>query len=1368
MYSRDAKFAVEISDGYNYIMKVFSFDQIATDGDLASSSGVEQLLLGGSGNDTLSGLGASNVIAYGGAGFDLIRGSDGNDIIHGGTGNDELYGYGGNNSIFGGQGNDEIYVDESGDLFNTIHGDSGDDIIHGGDGVDRILGGSGSDLVYGSAGKDIINGDGYDGYDSLGQSIHAGTDILNYSEVTSSLEMKLSASADANSSAEFGISQYGVTDGWADRIFNFEKYILSNQTDLVLLKGSLADFDGLSIDAGTNTNVISVNPTAWLNQPIYAIEMDGDVLSLEGLTGPTGADLSESDKIHVQLDNIETSEAVDDGSLIFGTTTIDLVGFENVLGSSANDTIYGNESANSLFGFGGDDTLIGRGGGEYLVGGAGDDVLAGGHWDGTRFWDDPDFKLGDDNAPYQDDGVRDILIGDTGNDIFLASNNDLIVDKSFGDLFAYTNYGSNGDGTVYFNGLELTGGVEVDMDEFPIEDQGVGWWGGQPIAAFRDHENAILYYVVEYQESGTDLNGDPFVQDSYKVAAIDQNKKEVIEIYDFQFTYDEDHHENNIGDDSCTGSFLGINLVQPAPTDDTVFNDRIRGTKQADNIKAGLGDDTMSLSDGDDYGSGGKGDDNLKGEKGNDTLEGGAGADKINGGSGKDTADYKTSNEGVTIFLGGSASGGHATGDTLTSIENLSGSSLNDKLYGDSGDNVLLGQKGDDIFWGGDGNDVIDGGLGFDILNFWRSGYTAESALLVDMAAGTISGAGSLGDTYISIEGYTGTVFNDTMSGDDGSNYLAGAEGDDTLIGLGGADYLHGGSGDDVVDGGAGDDYITSSAGSSIMDGGAGNDLIVSGSGLDVITGGTGSDVFKFDALWTNFEANVGIVAGTRKIITDFVSGEDLLDLSGVVPPQSDSHDFPYTFIGTAAFTPGEQGEIRFEYENGNTIIYSDQTGNGIANFAIELTGIHVLTADDFEPSMFAWVDIGPDGDNTLRGTTGSDTIYGGGGNDYMIGDRGNDTLYGESGNDQLFGEEGNDTLYGGSGDDILYGDIGSDVYHGGSGIDLAGFGYYDYALRANAFIVDMELGTATDVTSGEINSFTGIENVSTSDGDDTIIGNDGDNVIKSYGGNDTINGGGGDDEIQSGSGDDIVNGGAGNDVIYGGLGVDIIDGGTGDDWISGGGGLDSLYGGEGIDTVSYSYISGYLTIDLVNELASDSASQTVIMQGFENVNGSNGGNNIIGNTDDNILKGGWGQDTINGGDGNDTLMGDDNSDRLYGGAGDDVLYSHDDVDPEGDIFTDWLNGGTGNDTLTGDWYVDVFEFKVGDGLDTITNFYANDYIYFIESGIVFSDLDISNDAYGNTLVTYSVDGSGNPVDQITLNGIDDASALTEGYFLFA
>jgi Ca2+-binding RTX toxin-like protein len=101
-------------------------------------------IIGGSGNDFLSGIGTNYF--DGGAGDDKISAGSGNDEIWGGAGNDTIWSGMGNDSVRGGAGND------------YIEGSGGNDSLYGDDGDDKILGGDGNDLIVGGKGKDYLDG----------------------------------------------------------------------------------------------------------------------------------------------------------------------------------------------------------------------------------------------------------------------------------------------------------------------------------------------------------------------------------------------------------------------------------------------------------------------------------------------------------------------------------------------------------------------------------------------------------------------------------------------------------------------------------------------------------------------------------------------------------------------------------------------------------------------------------------------------------------------------------------------------------------------------------------------------------------------------------------------------------------------------------------------------------------------------------------------------------------------------------------------------------------------------------------------------------------------------------------------------------
>jgi hypothetical protein len=108
------------------------------------------------------------------------------------------------------------------------------------------------------------------------------------------------------------------------------------------------------------------------------------------------------------------------------------------------------------------------------------------------------------------------------------------------------------------------------------------------------------------------------------------------------------------------------------------------------------------------YISGGAFDDTLDGREGRDELEGRGGADDLFGRADADTAFYLHAPAGVTVSLANPAiNTGDAVGDSYTSIENLTGSRLNDTLIGNGKGNRIAGGLGSDLLTGGGGRDIF-------------------------------------------------------------------------------------------------------------------------------------------------------------------------------------------------------------------------------------------------------------------------------------------------------------------------------------------------------------------------------------------------------------------------------------------------------------------------------------------------------------------------------------------------------------------------------------------------------------------------------------------------------------------------------------
>lgn len=157
------------------------------------------------------------------------------------------------------------------------------------------------------------------------------------------------------------------------------------------------------------------------------------------------------------------------------------------------------------------------------------------------------------------------------------------------------------------------------------------------------------------------------------------------------------------------------------------FDDDLRGDTAANSILGANGKDFLR---------GRGGDDSLFGGEGNDVIWGGAGVDRINGGGGRDRAQYSEATSGVLVDLALSIlNAGEASGDTYESIEDIFGSSYNDRLRGDAGNNMIWGGAGKDFLQGREGNDALYGGTGADTFFFaknWGSDKVMDFEVGVD------------------------------------------------------------------------------------------------------------------------------------------------------------------------------------------------------------------------------------------------------------------------------------------------------------------------------------------------------------------------------------------------------------------------------------------------------------------------------------------------------------------------------------------------------------------------------------------------------------------------------------------------------------
>lgn len=417
------------------------------------------------------------------------------------------------------------------------------------------------------------------------------------------------------------------------------------------------------------------------------------------------------------------------------------------------------------------------------------------------------------------------------------------------------------------------------------------------------------------------------------------------------------------------------------------------------------------------------------------------------------------------------------------------------------------------------------------------------------------------------------------------------------------------------------------------------------------------------------------------------------------------------------------------------------------------------------------------DGNDILVGGAGADVLDGGRGNNtasyegsgavsvYLdptkgtsTGDAAGDTflniqnLTGSSHDDVLVGNDSDNVLSGGLGNDVLEGGKGADALIGGGGTDTASYAHA--TIDGNGFGVIASLATPAQNTGDAAgDTYTGIANLTGSEGNDILVGDAGSNRLDGLGGNDVLEGGLGADALFGGAGnntatyehaaateikndgtkvgitasladstqntgeatgdtyDHIQNltGTAYNDTLIGNAEVNTLTGGAGNDILTGGAGADVLDGGDGTDTASYDTATAAVTASLGTPGNNLGDAQGDTYASIENLIGSKFDDVLSGNGANNIISGGVGNDTLIGGSGgSDTLDGGDGSDTVtYTNASAAVSASlsnhgHNAGVAAGDTYVNVenLTGSAYDDTLEGDAVANIL--TGGDGSDIL------------------------------------------------------------------
>ncbi len=898
--------------------------------------------------------------------------------------------------------------------------------------------------------------------------------------------------------------------------------------------------------------------------------------------------------------------------------------------------------------------------GAFMLGGSGADTLTGGR--------SADLLVGNAGS--------DTLAGGQGNDLLLGGKgNDTYIYQSTNAATGYTGDGldtivdSDGQGSIQIDGQTVSGGAQCGNAR-----------------VYRDANGHV------YTDVGTGLmiDGNMLVQNwqvgklglNMSAAVADVNPATTLDITGDLAPIDQDLSiaSVQIGFDA-----LGNVLANPAVIE-TDRVDFLYDSAANDHIVSGGGDDVISATrGGDDVIDAGAGRDDVFAGAGNDVVSGGAGGDVIDGGTGDDLiyADSQTDVAGA-IAQGNTVAGINAQGDWLA------GAQGDDTLVGSAANDVLMGGAGSDLLIGGAGNDDIMGDTDWLASDFnWtvtdQAGGMRYFYPVVSYAQPTDGAA-------------------DVIYAGDGNDYVWGDLGNDVIFGEGGVDKLQGGAGNDIILGGAGEDWLygegnlSDAAGNDYLDGGADNDIIYGNAGDDIIVGGTGNDYLYGGAGQDTYIFNRG--DGTDTVYD--IKGENNILRFG---PGISSNDV-ILHLGSLMLDLGNGDAVHIRDMDASGVLTgfdSNDVFNGSSIGSFEFADGTVLSSAELLARGFYL--SGTAGNDLITGTNATDRINGLGGNDYLTGGDGADTLDGGAGNDTLLGEAGDDTyLFGaGGGQDTLRDTQGANTVRFAEGVLPTDISFS----RSGVDMVLGIIGTSDQLTlqNWGVDNASRISRVEFADGTvwdqahlraqipEIIIGTAGDDAQAAWFDQNTL-----------------MQGNAGNDILSGNDGDDYLDGGLGNDFLS---------GGAGADLYSLKLGSGHDKIEVTDNLdgivfgAGVSASSVVASRT------PNGMLLRYGSAGDEVLIRGGVLRDLYFADGSYLAMNElfaaQDGYALTGGAEADVLADN-------SRWATSFDGGAGNDVFLGSTGNTTYNFKPGDGDDSLLDLGGQDTLSF-GAGISVNDI---------------------------------------------
>lgn len=1106
------------------------------------------------------------------------------------------------NNIYGTSGNDVIGVGYGG--VHTVG--AGDDSILGLGGDDTISGGGGNDTIEGNAGADTLNGEA--GNDWLDGG--AGDDVMTGGAGDDSYVV--------NSALDSVVEQAG---GGTDTVYASIGYVLANEVENLVLTGGAHAGTGNALDNG----ITGTSGNDTLDGAAGADQLSGGLGNDTYLVDNLGDVVSEAsgggyDTVRASIDYVLGAEL--EALALKGTA-------RHATGNALANALTGTTGDDTLDGAGGADTMTGGGGNDgYIVDNGGDVVVeaAGGGTDTVTASVDYTLAAEVENLTLTGtarvatgNGLVNVLTGTSGND------------SLDGKTGADTMIGAAGNDTYYVDNL-LDTVVEL------------GGGGTDTIVA------SVDYTLAAGEMENLTLTGSAHV-------GTGNTRKNVI--------------TGGAGNDTLDGGRGGDTLIGGAgddryilrATSDIVTEAVGGGTDTAvATVSVTLADnvENLEISGSNRVGTGNALD---------NVLTGGAGSQILQGGGGNDT--YVIDNAGDVVIE--DVSGGidtvvtsvdlvavpanieniRLTGGAHSAVGNdgsnrLSGGSGDDRLDGGGGDDLELGGDGDDELISRAGKDTLSGGAGDDVYEVAGGAVDIEDFLGHD----TLDASEATGNSYIDLSGETESEIENEIC------HLQGGGTSAAPLDVQFLQDLSGSFGDDIANvRGLVPQIVTALR-------------TVQADSLFGVTSFVDKPVSPFGALgeWV-YKLELGLTADASALASTYNA---LTIRNGVDEPESQIEglmqlalhavdtgyradsarfvvlftDAPYHQAGDGAAggittpnngdnqTPGN-GALE-DYPLIQQVKSAIEAANIIPIFAIANNYDSVYQGLVTALGRGTVVTLTSDSSNIVSAITAGMTAVTTTRIEDAVGGAGDDTMKGSVESNTLWGAAGNDSLDGGTGSDALWGGAGNDAYF----VDSVGDRIYETVSKSSSAADSGGLDWVHSSVSFNLDAYAGVrfvENLAlTGAGDLAARGNALDNTLLGTAGNNVLDGK---------AGADTMVGGAGNDTYYvDNLGDRVFETVTSNpaDTIDAGG-VDRVF-----SSVSFDLAAGN-GVQFVEKL-SLSGSAAI------NASGNALDNGLVGNDGANVLDGRDGKDSLDGGAGDDRLIGGVGVDSLTGGLGIDTF----------------------------------------------------------------------------------------------------------------